>query len=93
MIASQGHMVDLECFGVRAKVLAADVPAPTWPGLQICVVAEGPSMKPQELRALILEMAADPPALGLGSLVCSFPEFHPDSLEPTPSPVSGRCSD
>lgn len=39
MIASQGHLVELECLRVRAKVLGADVSAPAWPDLQICVMA------------------------------------------------------
>lgn len=78
---------------VRAKVLVAGILAPTGPGLQICLVAEGPSTKPHELRVPIVGMAVHPSPLGLGSLVCTFPGFHLDSVDPTPSVTSGRCSD
>lgn len=53
-------------------------------GLQICVMAPGPSMQPLELRVLSLEMGVHPSPWDLGSLVDTFPGFHLDSLEPPP---------
>lgn len=91
MIMSQGHMVEPQCFGFRAKVLVADVPGPAGMVCRFVSWAQGPSMQPSELKAPRLEMAVHPSSPDLDSLVYTFPGFHLDSQEPPPSSLaSGR---
>lgn len=86
MIMSRGHVVELECLGFRAKVLVADDPATwhvyrsvSWHRLLPCS---------RQSSAPSLELAAHPSPSDLGSLVCTFPGFHLESLELTPSSLA-----